>query len=167
MAVVGRIARAHGNKGQVIVNPETDFPDQRFQPGAELFVQRAGRLQRVTVASMRMHQGRPVIALDGVTTMNDAEAMAGVELRIPRETLASLPPGMYYHHDLVGCRVETTEGVLVGEVAAVDSAAGVARLSIRAGGREILVPLATDICRTIDIAQKRIVVDPPEGLLDL
>src|SRR5262245_2106105 len=91
MAVVGQIARAHGNKGQVIVNLDTDFPEQRFRPGAELFVQRGGRTERIRIATVRFQQGRPVIGIDGVSTMNDAEGLAGLELRVPREALAALP----------------------------------------------------------------------------
>jgi 16S rRNA processing protein RimM len=113
-AVVGRVARAHGNRGQVIVNPETDFVADRFQVGAELLARRADRIDRVRVTAMRIHLGRPIIALDGVQTMNDAEAMAGVELRVPIAELEPLPDGTYYRHDLVGCRVETTAGAAVG-----------------------------------------------------
>ncbi len=112
-AVVGRVARAHGNRGEVIVNPDTDFIEERFAVGAELLARRAavGRLParrcRVRITAMRVHQGRPIIALEGVVTMNDAEAMAGVELRVPVGDLEPLPDGTYYRHDLVGCRVET------------------------------------------------------------
>src|ERR1044072_3188780 len=120
MAVVGRIARTHGNKGQVIVNLDTDFPDQRFRPGAELFVQRNGQIDRIVVTAVRFQQDRPVIAIAGVDSMNDAAALAGLELRVPREALTVLPPGMYYHHDLVGCAVETLDGTVVGPVAAVE-----------------------------------------------
>ena len=66
MAVVGRIARAHGIRGQVIVNPETDFPEERFLPGAELFVNRGGGVEPVTVTTVRFHRERPVIGLRGV-----------------------------------------------------------------------------------------------------
>ena len=72
MALVGWIARAHGIRGQVIVNPETDFPDERFQPGAELFIERGGRIESLTVTSARFHRERPVIGIAGVETMNDA-----------------------------------------------------------------------------------------------
>ena len=54
MAVVGRIARPHGLKGQVIVNPETDFPEQRFQPGAELFVSRGGVVESLTLTTRQV-----------------------------------------------------------------------------------------------------------------
>src|SRR5665647_1614747 len=95
-AVVGRVARAHGNRGQVIVNPETDFVEERFRVGAELCAKRSDRLERVRVTAMRVHLGRPVIALDGVDTMNDAEALAGVELRVPVSELEPLPAGTFY-----------------------------------------------------------------------
>ena len=167
MATVGRIARAHGNKGQVIVNLDTDFPEQRFRPGAELFVQRDGRTERITITTVRFQQGRPVLAVNGVDTMNGAEALAGLELRVPRETLAPLPPGTYYHHDLVGCLVETIDGAVVGDVAAVEESAGGSRLVVNGARGEVLIPLVAQICRTIDVAAKRIVVAPPVGLLEL
>src|SRR5437763_13443057 len=102
MALVGRIARAHGIRGQVIVNAETDFPDERFQPGAELFIERAGQLETLTVTTVRFHRERPVIGLSGVETMDDAEALAGHDLRVPIDRLAALPPDTFYRHDLVG-----------------------------------------------------------------
>ena len=167
MALVGRIARAHGIRGQVIVNPETDFPAERFRPGAELFIQRGGKVEPVTVAAARFHGGRPIIALNGVASVNDAEGLAGLELRVPAGWLPLLPSGTYYRHDLIGCRVETTAGELVGIVEDVEGAIGGNRLVVTdAGGAEVLIPLATEICPVIDPAAKRIVVDPPEGLLE-
>jgi 16S rRNA processing protein RimM len=166
-AVVGRVARAHGNRGQVIVNPETDFVEERFRVGAELLARREGRVDQLRVTAMRVHQGRPVVAIEGVDTMNDAEAMAGLELRVPVSALAALPPGMFYRHDLVGCRVETTAGATVGEVTSVEGELGTSRLVVAAAGGDALIPLADAICVAIDIAARRIVVDPPEGLLEL
>lgn len=167
MAVVGRIARAHGNKGQVIVNLVTDFPERRFSAGAELFLRRAEAIERVTVKSVRFQHDRPVIAIDGVETMNEAEALAGAELRVPVDRLTALPEGTYYHHDLVGCRVATTAGEPVGAVTAVEESGGGSCLVVDGTGGEILIPLVTAICRTIDVAGKQIVIEAPEGLLDL
>ena len=110
MAAVGRIARAHGIRGQVIVTLGTDFPEQRFRPGAELFIERDGAVQALTLTSVRFQRDRPVIGIAGVDTMNDAEALAGHELRVPVDRLAPLPDGTFYRHDLVGCRVETLPG---------------------------------------------------------
>ena len=167
MAVVGRIARAHGNRGQVIVNLETDFPDVRFQPGAEMFIRRGGMVASVRLTSVRFQRGRPVVALDGVETMNDAATLAGLELRVPIEQLAPLPAGTFYQHDLVGCRVETMDGRFVGTVRRVEGAAGVSLLVVGSGDVDTLVPLAAAICTLIDPAERRIVIDPPHGLLDL
>lgn len=167
MAVVGRIARAHGIRGQVIVNLETDFPETRFQPGGELFIERSGNVEALRLSSVRFQQGRPVIGIDGVDTMNDAEALAGRELRIPVERLAPLPAGTFYRHDLIGCRVETASGETVGVVQDVEGTVDGSRLVVEANRREILIPLVAEICTAIDPGAKLIVIDPPEGLLEL
>jgi 16S rRNA processing protein RimM len=167
MAAVGRIARAHGIRGQVIVNPETDFPEQRFRPGAKMFAKRGPAVDALVVTTVRFQNGRPVIGFEGVQTMNDAETLAGLELRVPVEELAALPAGTFYHHDLVGCQVVTNRGEEVGTVEGVEGTVGGSRLVVAGARGEILIPLATEICRTIDVPGKRIVIEPPEGLLDL
>jgi 16S rRNA processing protein RimM len=167
MAVVGTIARAHGIRGQLIVNPETDFPETRFQPGAEVFIRRAGVVEPLTITSLRFHRERPVIGLDGVDDMNGSAALAGAELRVPVEWLAPLPEGTFYQHDLVGCGVETGTGEPIGTVKAVEGDIAGSRLVIDAPSGEVLVPLVREICTTIDPRAKRIVVEAPEGLLEL
>jgi 16S rRNA processing protein RimM len=167
MALVGRIARAHGIRGQVVVNPETDFPDARFRPGAELFIERNGRVQALRLTSVRFQHDRPVIGIEGVETIDDAEQFAGCELRVPVADLAQLPQGTFYRHDLIGCRVETGAGDAIGVVNDVEGTLGGSRLIVNGAGGEIQIPLATEICTTIDVERKRIVVNAPEGLLDL
>jgi len=167
MAVVGVIARAHGRRGEVIVNPETDFPERRFRPGADLFAGREGIVRQVRVTSMRLQHGRPVLGLDGVSTRTDAEALAGCELRVPAGDLKPLPDGSFYRHDLVGCHVETRAGQPVGVVRRVDDAGGGGWLVVDEGSGEILIPLAAEICVSIDLDARKIVVNPPDGLLEL
>jgi len=167
MAVVGSIARAHGIRGQVIVNPETDFPERRFRPGAIVFAKRGESIDALVVTTARLQNGRPVIGLEGVETMNEAEALAGLELRVPVEELAPLPAGTYYHHDHVGFSVVTVRGEEIGTVESVEGTAGGSRLVVAGAKGEILIPLASEICQTIDVRARRIVIEPPEGLLDL
>jgi 16S rRNA processing protein RimM len=167
MVLVGRIARTHGHRGQVIVDPATDFPEERFAAGAVLHTMRDGLAETVRIAAMRMHQGRPVLTIEGVDTMDAAEALAGVELRVPESALALLPEGTYYEHDLIGCALVTTDGREVGRVRTVEGGGGMIRLIAGAGREEIQVPLVHEICVAIDIARKRIVIDPPQGLLDV
>ncbi len=168
MALVGRVARAHGIRGQVIVNPETDFPLERFRAGGELFVRGAdGTPDALTVTSVRFHRDRPVIGLQGIVDMNAAARLAGAELRVPVGTLAPLPPGTYYRHDLVGCAVETRQGRHVGVVTDVEGTMALSRLVVQTPAGDVLVPVVEAICTTIDPAGKRIVIEPPDGLLEL
>jgi 16S rRNA processing protein RimM len=166
MALVGRIARAHGIRGQVIVNPETDFPEDRFQPGAELFIERGGRVEGLRVSSARLHGARPVIGIEGVETMNDAGTLAGLELRVPVEHLVALPADTFYRHDLIGCVVETRGGDRIGPVTDVEGTMAGSRLVVEGAAGEVLIPLVAAICTMVDPAAKRIVIDPPEGLIE-
>ena len=165
MVLVGRIARAHGIRGQVIVDPATDFPDERFKAGSVLHIRRGDATEAVTVETVRFHRGRPIIGLLGIGTMNAAEALAGMELRVGMDALQPLPAGSYYHHDLIGCAVETTGGEKIGEVRGVEGDGASSRLIVEGAQGHMLIPMVEGICVTIDIAGRRIVVAPPEGLL--
>jgi 16S rRNA processing protein RimM len=167
MALVGRIARAHGNRGQVVVDPETDFPEARFQPGSVLHIRRGDETHSVTVEHVRFHRGRPIVSLAGIGSMDEAEALAGSELRIHADALHRLPPGSFYHHDLVGCGVETPSGESIGQVTGIEGDAAGSRLVVLGKNGEILIPIAEGICVKIEVARRKIIVEPPEGLLDL
>jgi 16S rRNA processing protein RimM len=169
MALVGRIARPHGIRGHVIVNLETDFPEERFREGAELFVKRThvDRVETLTVTSVRFHQGRPILGVSGVDDMNGAIALAGAELRVPVDQLAELPDGTFYRHTLVDCAVETTGGERIGTVRGVEGAMSGSRLVVDTLRGEVLIPLVAEICRAIDPIGKRIVVALPPGLLEV
>jgi 16S rRNA processing protein RimM len=165
LLLVGRVARAHGNKGQVIVNPETDFAEDRFVIGMTLRVGEPGEARKIVAA--RFHQGRPIIALEGVDTMDDAEALAGADLKVAVSDIPPLPEGTFYRHDLVGCDVQDTRGRSIGTVAAVEGPLEASRLVIHAPHGEVLIPLVAEICVEVDPAARRIRVAAPEGLIEL
>ncbi len=167
LLLVGRVARAHGNKGQVIVNPDTDFPRERFAEGNVLVVEQAGQTVERRIESVRFQQGRPIVKLAGVETMDDAEALAGAELKLPASALAALPANTYYRHDLVGCEVKDTRGHVLGRVTDVEGPMERSRLVVESDRGELLIPMVEGICVSVDPAAKTIVVDPPEGLLEL
>jgi 16S rRNA processing protein RimM len=167
MVVVGRIARPHGLRGHVVVNPETDFLEERFRPGASVWIRSADGERRLTIADARVQGGRPVVAFEGLAHVEDVEGMSGLELRIPENALQPLEPGRYYEHQLVGCTVETLDGATVGPVVRVEGGAGGSRLAVEGARGEVLIPLAVDICVDIDVAARRIRIHPPEGLLEL
>jgi 16S rRNA processing protein RimM len=167
LVLVGRIARTHGLRGHVVVNAETDFPETRFAPGAACWTLLQTGPAALVVQSARMQNGRPIVAFDGYETIEAIEPLVGRELRIPEQDLVPLPEGVYYHHQLVGCAVETVSGAPVGRVARVEEGAGGSLLVVVGTAGEILVPFVPEICVRVDVGAQRIVIEPPEGLIDL
>jgi 16S rRNA processing protein RimM len=165
--LVGVVARSHGNRGEVILNSETDFPEERFQAGAHVEGRgKDGREVALEVATMRMHQGRPVVRFVGYESIGDAEALAGLELMADAGDAPVLAEGEYYHRDLIGCEVVTRDGTAIGQVSGVEGERGANRLVVRGRRGEVIIPLADEICQ-VNLDERRITVTPPEGLLEL
>jgi 16S rRNA processing protein RimM len=164
LLLVGRVARPHGIRGHVIVNPETDFPAERYKVGQALLVGPEGRTTTREILEVRFHQGRPILALAGIVTIDEAETLAGMDLWISAHDVEPLPERTYYRHDLVGCEVRTTSDAVIGRVTAVE---GTLDRSYLVVDGDVMLPLVEGICREVDLASRRIVVDPPEGLIEL
>jgi 16S rRNA processing protein RimM len=164
LLLVGRVARPHGVRGHVIVNPETDFLEDRFRAGQVLLVGPEDRAEPREILEIKFHLRRPIVALSGVETMSDAEALAGAELWLPRATLAPLPENTFYRHDLVGCEVRDTRDALVGRVTAVEGTLDRSHLVV---DDTVMIPLVETICVEVDMPARRVIVNPPEGLLEL
>jgi len=121
----------------------------------------------VTVRSSRPQADRWIVQFEGRSTVDDAESWRDATVSVKAEALAPLPAGQYYLHDLVGCTVQTADGQVIGPVAIVYTGAAQAVLGITGASGEILVPMAGDICRDVDITARRITIVPPEGLLEV
>jgi 16S rRNA processing protein RimM len=167
LVLVGRITKPHGLRGHVAVAAETDFVEERFRPGATFRTLVAGREETLTLASARVQNSRPIVSFEGYSRIEDVERLLGGELRVPEASLQPLGPGVYYEHQLVGCAVETVAGEPVGTVARVQGGAAGSLLTIEGPRGEVLVPLVQDICVGIDVAARRITIEPPDGLLEL
>jgi 16S rRNA processing protein RimM len=171
LVLVGQVAKPHGLRGEVFINPETDFPEERFAVGAQLLMRAASRAgvasETVTVASVRFHNGRPIVRFEGRDSIEQVETLGGATLWIRADSRPPLPEGHYYHDALIGCGVETLAGERVGQVTRVDAFGSAPLLVVTDGRHEVLIPLADAICVRIDPAARRIVIDPPEGLLDV
>ena len=166
MVIVGRIARPQGIRGEVIIDASTDFPDDRFAEGRSVFVRRGAEAETLTVAQFRMHGRRPVVRFDGAASMDDAEKLRGLEMRVPEAALGALPEGMWYHHELLGCRVRLKDGRDAGTVIAIQGPTERSILEIEGPEGRALIPLAAAFC-TVDRAARVIEIDPPEGLLEV
>lgn len=167
LILVGRIARTHGLGGEVAIQSVSDFADDRFQPGRTLWRRDARGMARLAIASVRAHHDRPLVRFEGIDTIEAAEALGKAELRVAASDIVGLPADTYHHHDLVGCEVVTTGGTPVGRVSGVGGPRTASRLIVQGASGDVLVPMVDSICVEIDLADRRIVIAPPDGLLDL
>lgn len=166
--VVGRVAKAHGLGGEVAVDVRTDSPELRFAAGAEVTARLRGQPDRVlTVGTCRGHSGRLLMRFDEIADRTDAEGVRGALLLAYTEDLPpSDDPDEFFDHQLIGLTAELLDGGKVGVVADVVHSPGGELLLLDIDGREVLVPFVAAIVPTVDIPAGRIVLDPPEGLLD-
>jgi 16S rRNA processing protein RimM len=172
---VGRIGRAHGVRGDVVVGVRTDEPELRFAPGSRLDTDPVG-VGPLTVAGYRWHSGDLLVRFAEITDRDAAAELGGTWLMVDSAVLGALDdPDEFRDGDLVGLSVRTVDGTVVGTVAdvlhhgqdvlAIDppGAAGAAG----ARGEQILIPFVKAIVPEVDIAAGVLVIDPPEGLLNL
>jgi 16S rRNA processing protein RimM len=155
---IGRITAAHGIRGEVKVEPLTDFP-QRFQPGSRLWLDGAPH---------DVERGRPqgrnvILKLRGVDSRTQAEALAGKALLAP-EAAPIEDEGVYYLHDVIGLRVEDTAGQTLGRLAEVLSTGSNDVYVVRGDRGELLLPALDDVIRQVDLPGGRILVDVPDGI---
>lgn len=158
--LVGRIIRPRGLIGEVIVEPLSDSPS-RFEAGAELWL---GEVSLI-VARARPDKERWVLLFEGVTSRDEAEKLRGGELEVDASSLPSLDEDRYYFHDLVGCCLEDPAGTSLGKVTGVVPGTP-GWLEVDHDGKTALVPMVRVFLMEVDLAGKRIVFDPPTGLLE-
>jgi 16S rRNA processing protein RimM len=168
LVAIALIARPQGLRGEVIAEVLTDFPD-RFAELDRIRIRRAnGETLHARLEHFRFQKGRIVLKFSGCDNVDAAEEFREARVLVTREELVKLPADTYFEFDLIGCDVQTVHGRQVGRVAKVENYGAAPLLSVRdEEQREYLIPLTLGICVEIDIAHKRIVIDPPEGLLDL
>ena len=155
---IGGIARAHGIKGEVVI--VTHDPDSDTLGRVKtIFV---GGIPRTITAARSTHRGW-LIALEGVITRNDAEALQGQPVEVDRDEL-ELDDDDILLHDLIGCRVVRLDGTPWGEVAEVMAGEMQDLLIIHDGEIERMLPLVDVFVTNIDLDERILTVDPPEGL---
>lgn len=169
--VVGRIVKAHGVSGELVVDVRTDDPELRFRRGKPLRLRdaRAGAERQVVVESVRPHGARLLVRLEGVDDRDAAEGLRGQLFLVDSADLPPIEdPDEFYDHQLEGLRVETAGGLPVGVVNEVVHTVGAELLSVRTeSGTEVLVPFVAAIVTSVSLSDGVVTIDPPEGLLEL
>ena len=167
LLVVGRVGKPQGIRGEVTVEVRTDDPDARFAAGTALPTEPPGRGPLV-VGSVREQNGRLVVLFDGVTDRNGAEALRGTLLMVDAATLPPVDdPDEFHDFELVGLAAELPDGRPLGRLAEVLHLPQGDVLVVRGEQGEVLVPFVAAMVPVVDVPAGRVVIDPPEGLLDL
>lgn len=150
------------------MTPLTDQPG-RFERVSECVVWDATRDRREPrrITGVRRQGDALLVAFAGCETAEAAGALVGRLIAVPEAEALPLPPGRFYPWQLEGCRVLTADGREVGRVARIERAGAQDLWVVRADGREHLIPAVPEIVTDVDLAARRIVIRPPEGLLDL
>ena len=169
LLVVGRIGKPQGIKGEVTVQVRTDDPDARFAVGAVLFTDPVER-GPLTVESSRLQNGRLMVGFEGVADRNAAELLRETLLQIDARTLPPPEDADEFHdHVLRGMAAALVDGRHLGEVVDVLHLPHGDVLVVQRSdnGAEVLVPFVRAMVPDVDVDARALVVDPPEGLLDL
>jgi len=168
LVAIGEIGRPHGLRGEVRVTPLTDHPE-RFDRLREcvLWDEAHDRRRPCRITASRVHGDALVVALAGYESPEAAGALTGWLLAVPESEALPAPEGHFYPWQLVGCRVLTEDGRDVGEVLRVEGSPAQDLWAVGDGTREHLVPAVPEIVREVDLGARRVVIRPPEGLLDL
>lgn len=159
--VVGKVTKAHGLRGEVVVLVFSDNPE-RFEPGSSMFLE-DGREFRVRAS--RPNGGRLLVAFEGVGDRSAAEALRGLSLVVPRSFLPELPEGEFWPHQLEGCVVVTESGRTIGAITdVVANRANDLWVTVDDSGTETMVPAIREVIVDVDVNAGRVLVRDIPGL---
>jgi 16S rRNA processing protein RimM len=163
---LGEIVTTHGIAGWLKLksyNPRTTVLTSTLQ----IWLEKEGLRSVHGIEASRPYKGQFLVKLSGVDNMSDAEKRVGSTLWVAEQSLASLPSGQYYHYQVIGLEVFDTEGKRIGVVARTWSTPAGELYVVDGGFKEHLIPAVKEIIEKVDLAAGKMVINPPEGLLDL
>ena len=158
--IIGRILSPWGNEGKLKVAVETDFP-QRFTSSSKVYINQ----QLATIDSVRWHKGNAIIKLSSIDSVEEAKKLQGQSVEIHHSQLQPLTEGQYYHFQLIGLEVWTTQGELIGKITEILSKTSNDIYIINGARGEILVPAIEDVVKLIDTDKGYLIIEAIKGLL--
>jgi len=168
LIIVARTVRARGLKGELVADLLTDFPERFERISRLLGIGPGGEHKELQLESYWFQNDRVVLKFLGFDSIESANTLVGFELGLPEAERVQLSADEFYDWELEGCSVEIEHGGAVGNVREVMRTGGVELLVVEDDTRrEHLIPMAESIVIEIDLSRRKIVIDPPEGLLDL
>ena len=166
LVAIGKIARTRGLRGEVVADLLTDFPE-RFEGLEDVTAVFPDEKRReLKIEKFWFQKGRVILKFRDVDSIESAETLRDAKVCVHESEAVELEDDEYFDWELEGCAVETAEGEKLGTVREIMRTGGTEVLLIDGEERELMIPFAESICTEVDIQNKRIVVDPPEGLLE-
>ena len=166
LVAIAKIARPRGLKGEVFAETLTDFP-HRFEGLEDVTaVLPNSERRRLIIEDHRFQNDRLVLKFAGLDSIEAAEALREADICVTESDAVELEEGEYFDWQLEGCSVESIDGQMLGVVRELQRTGGTENLLVEGSGKDYLVPFAESICYQVDIDNKLIRIDPPEGLLE-
>jgi 16S rRNA processing protein RimM len=168
LIIVARAVRTRGLKGELVADLLTDFPE-RFERISHLKgVGPGGEQKELSLEGYWFQNDRVVLKFSGYDSIDSARTLVGYELGLPESERVQLSANEFYDWELEGCSVEIESGKAIGNVREVMRTGGVELLVVEDDARrDHLIPMAQSIVLEVDLERRKILIDPPEGLLDL
>jgi 16S rRNA processing protein RimM len=166
---VGKIVNTHGINGEVRVISVTDFPEQRYQKGATLylFLQNAKEPISLTIKNWRRHKNFDLLQFEGYTNINEVEKFKGGLLKIAADQLDRLEENEYYFHEIIGCTVKGPDEKEYGIITEILTPGANDVWVIKGKDhKEYYLPYIEEIVKKVDVNEKVVWIEPMEGLFD-
>ncbi|MFK8197760.1 ribosome maturation factor RimM [Aerococcaceae bacterium zg-1292] len=170
MYKIGRIVNTFGIRGQVKVIADTDFPEERFKAGSSLYLLKDNQvIETLTVAAAQLHKGTYLVSFENYTNINQVEPFKNLWLAIDASQQQPLSEDEFYHHQIIGLNIVTTEGEVLGKVKEILSLGSndvwvVKR--IQPNTKDALIPYIDDVVKSVDLANATATIELMEGLID-
>jgi 16S rRNA processing protein RimM len=166
LVAIARILRPRGLRGEMVAEVLTDFPERFRGLNVVIVVKPSGDRLDLKIEDHWFQSGRVVLRFAGYDTPELSESLRGSEVCVEESEAVELERDEYFDWELIGCRVETVDGLGIGTVKEVMRPGGTEILVVGGGEKEYLIPFAEAICPEVNINGKLIQIDPPEGLLE-
>lgn len=167
LVALGEIATTHGLDGRLKLNP-FNLDSRTLVAGCVVHLETGDAQGEFELAGdARLIKNQFLIKLRGIERIEDAQRWIGATLSVAESALEPLEPGQYYHYQVIGFEVRHKDGSHIGIVDSLLATAGGDILVVKEGGKEYLIPAVKEMVETVDMENRQLIVDPPEGLLDL
>lgn len=166
LVAIAKITKTRGLKGQVVCDMLTDFPERFDELDDVIAILPNGMRRELKIEDHFFQNGRVILRFWGCDSIEAGEMLRGAEICVPETDAVELEDDEFFEWQLAGCAVETIDGTPVGKVIELMRTGGTELLVVKGDEKEYLIPFAEAICVDVDIENKLIKVDPPEGLLE-